>query len=408
MSIEAMNWARKIHVGDGMGKSLLRAIADYADEYGHCWPSLARLADDCDMSIDSVRRRMKLLEEIGVIVTFRAWMDEHGQRNADGRGRETSRDIRCLLDMVRTRETTEHDDDDVDQAGTPLANSKGPLATGEGSQQQGAGSQSARGGVALVPPPNEPPLNREDSPPNPPPGGSGPQTDEGKEPEHFRAFFTGCLGWRTMDEQRALQVFSALTVDEQARAAAASPAHAAECTRFKKRSKDAHKLLLEKFWTRYPDARLPEKPAERHWIASGDLDGLLVALRIADRGGPQLVDDAERGRGLWRSSPITPDLAAMATFAGQDPEAWPLIDADSHEFAAWRTRIREWTGFVVEPRKRWLEPYDPNVHGLSAMHPNFRMRRSAYGLPVPCHWPPRKDGTFCNDNGEVVGNERNV
>jgi DNA-binding Lrp family transcriptional regulator len=127
VSIEALNWARKIYVGDAYGKSVLRAIADYADEHGYCFPSLARLANDCDLSVDSVRRRIKLLEEHGIIVTFRCWVDETGKRNGEGRGRETSRDIRLRLVLVRTREMAEaasqtdaaDGDDDGAQGDTP-------------------------------------------------------------------------------------------------------------------------------------------------------------------------------------------------------------------------------------------------------------------------------------------------
>lgn len=400
MSIEAMNWARKIYVGDAMGKSLLRAIADYADEHGHCWPSLQRLADDCDMSIDSVRRRIKLLEEIGVVATFRAWMDEHGKRNSEGRGRETSRDIRLLLEVARTRDIVDEAAEETAESGeegeAPLANSKGPLAIGEGSQQLGAGSQSARGGVALVPP-LEPPL-KEDSPPSPPPGGVGSDPDR-EEPKLFTLFKASYPSSQAWDWTRVLPVFLALTAAEQERACAAALAYAPLVGKPKQPPpKRPDGWLRSRMFDNFPDAKLPDKPPEKVWICADRLHGLRVALRIADRPQPQLIDDPDHGLGLWRNGPIPFDLEALGVFAAQDPEAWQLIDRDSREFEAWRRRIRQWIGVEVEPRKRWLEPYDDSKHGLSASHPNFRMRRSAYGLPVPCRWPPKKDGTLYDDN----------
>ena len=48
----------------------------------------------------------------------------------------------------------------------------------------------------------------------------------------------------------------------------ASLLHAEECTKAKRRSKDAHKLIAERFWERYPNARLPEKPSAPARIAT--------------------------------------------------------------------------------------------------------------------------------------------
>ena len=98
MSIEALNWARKIYVGDSLAKALLRGIADYADENGHCFPSHARLSLDCEMSVATVKRRLAQLEDLDLLVTFRCWVDENGVRNREKRGRETSREIRLSLD----------------------------------------------------------------------------------------------------------------------------------------------------------------------------------------------------------------------------------------------------------------------------------------------------------------------
>ena len=97
MSIQASEWARCQCVGDAHAKSLLRAIADYAGEDGACFPSLGRLSRDCEFSEDTVRRKIKALEDGGYLMRIKSWMDEQGRRNIEGRGRETSHEIRLLL-----------------------------------------------------------------------------------------------------------------------------------------------------------------------------------------------------------------------------------------------------------------------------------------------------------------------
>ena len=42
---------------------LLMTIATYADEYGFCWPAQTTLARDAEMSVDTVQRQLKILEE---------------------------------------------------------------------------------------------------------------------------------------------------------------------------------------------------------------------------------------------------------------------------------------------------------------------------------------------------------
>ena len=396
-----MNWARRIYVGDAYGKSVLRAIADYADEFGHCWPSLARLAQDCDLSVDSVRRRLRTLEDIGLIVTFRTWLDDNGKRNQDGKGRETSREIRLLLDVLRTRDDLESGNDNGDDGEPPLADSKGGVAGGYPSQQQGRGSRGARGGVALVPPPYEPSLNRESSP-LPPPGEregniSDDLNEEQTEPEHFLEMWESYPGREVMVRSKALAVFVAMTPEERLHARHAAPQFAESLKKLGRKTRpNCEKWLRQRGWQEFPMPD-PAKPRlERKWISVGSSEyrALCAAATIAGHPLPARIEDRERGQGLWRMADVPPDLLALAIFDGAPVDNWQVLEAGSGQFAAWRDRLQQWTGRAIEPRRIFVEDHDPAIHDLPGSHPDFRLRKSVMGVRVPVPWPPRKDGTM--------------
>jgi len=77
MSIEALAWALKQTAGDSVGKLLLVTLANYADDNGRAWPSQAKLAVQCEISVDTVQRRLARLERRGLLKRER-------RRRADG------------------------------------------------------------------------------------------------------------------------------------------------------------------------------------------------------------------------------------------------------------------------------------------------------------------------------------
>jgi hypothetical protein len=118
-----------------------------------------------------------------------------------------------------------------------------------------------------------------------------------------------------------------------------------------------------------------------------------------------LVEDQQLGKGVWTRRPIEPDLIAMARLVGttrEQREAWELVEEGTPRFAAWRDRLQLWLGCEIKTERIWLESFDPNVHGLSAIHPNFKLRKSKSGFRVPASWPPRRDGTWSDDGGETA------
>lgn len=97
-SDEAHAWARSLPLSNPNGKTVLRALALYVNGEGCCFVGIDQLAEDTDLSADTVRRRLVWLEQVGAIVRLPQWLDENGRRNGEGRGKRTTDEIRLLLD----------------------------------------------------------------------------------------------------------------------------------------------------------------------------------------------------------------------------------------------------------------------------------------------------------------------
>ncbi|WP_410001761.1 helix-turn-helix domain-containing protein [Tardiphaga sp. 709] len=67
MSWQATNWATQLRVRSPIDKLCLLMLRNRADQDGVCWPSQARLADEGEMSADTVQRSLKRLEADGFI-----------------------------------------------------------------------------------------------------------------------------------------------------------------------------------------------------------------------------------------------------------------------------------------------------------------------------------------------------
>jgi len=69
MSWQGTAWAEKQKTGSPARKVLLLVLANYADEYGRCWPSQATLSEGTEQSIDTVQRQLRKLAADGHIST---------------------------------------------------------------------------------------------------------------------------------------------------------------------------------------------------------------------------------------------------------------------------------------------------------------------------------------------------
>ncbi|WP_315774879.1 MULTISPECIES: hypothetical protein [unclassified Bradyrhizobium] len=401
---EAHAWARSLDLKNPYAKGVLKSLSIYVNGEGRCFVGLDQLALDTDLSVDTVRRRMVWLEEIGAITRIPQWVDEHGRRNGDGRGKRTSDLIVLHLDR---------DADEIEARAWGVVESEVKSAVISPSRQQGLNHPPET--VSPLPALGQPShccdhLNSEpepESPPLPPSGGreAADALQEGEvEPEHFGAAWAGYPEHEAMRRDLALAEFRALVADDQKLCRAAVPDYAAQIRKLKWKPRAFHLWVRSGGFREFPNAKLPDErppPPERRLIQGEELAGFTVALRIAERRDPVLVADQQLGRGVWRTMPVQPDLLALSAFvddAGRD--GWEIVAEGSERFAAWRDRLKLWLGAEPKAERIWLEPHDPSVHGLSPMHPNFRVRKSINGFRVPRSFPPRRDGTWSPAAGE--------
>lgn len=67
LSIRAIAWAFDQRCPSPIAKLVLIKLADNANEDGICWPSQARIAEDCGLTRETVNRNLQLLTRAGFI-----------------------------------------------------------------------------------------------------------------------------------------------------------------------------------------------------------------------------------------------------------------------------------------------------------------------------------------------------
>src|SRR4051812_17517490 len=96
---EAHAWARNLRLNNPHAKLTLSMLTQYVDGDGYCFVSIPTLAEDTELSQQTVRNRLAWLEEIGAIARMPQWIDEYGRRKSDGPGKRTSDRIRLMIDV---------------------------------------------------------------------------------------------------------------------------------------------------------------------------------------------------------------------------------------------------------------------------------------------------------------------
>jgi hypothetical protein len=367
-SDEAHAWARNLTLHNPFAKSVLRAIALYTNDEGSCIAGLSTLAEDCDLSEDTVRKRLKFLEEVGAVVRLPNWLDDSGRRNSEGRGKRTTDDIRLLL---------EADADDIE------ARARGEIPSDDGAesdeisprQQQGLNADAEVGVSPLPAPPlavgqpsdsgkgltSEP---EPESPPEPPSGGT-----------------VDIEGWKEFQEDwsepilrqsMAQQVWQALTADERTQARQAARGYVAwrKTQRKPPNVLGAHLFLKERdAWARFAAYAPDVRSASGGGFDSDSVEGrAILAIYAVAKTRP-----FESRNRLIHAGEITPQVLAFAN-AGS-PSSWPLIED--------RQQIAAWSNFLSD-HVRGNRPQFVVTRGIGEAQ-----RR---GIEAPWPWPPSAEG----------------
>lgn len=385
---EAHAWARNLRLNNPFAKLVLSMLTLYVDGDGKCFVGIEALAEDTELSTDTVRKRLAWLESIGAIARFPQWVDASGRRNSEERGKRTTDEIRLLMasdpDIIERRA---HGEDCESSEGTKTTQDREPASVSPRSQQ-GLNPSGSEGQDSVSPRPalSQPSdsgkgtdssnLNTEpkDSPQSPPSGGiEGAGGETGSEPKwpHAETWAKVEAAWGDpiLHQQICRDLWTAFNDVERERFLRVIRGYLA--WRIQQRTIpnrcNLQKLMREiDAWAGYEKLAGPDPSLRTFYFESSeehramDVIGACVGLL-----GPEIkFDDIKGQRGFWRPKPLLPDQVAMAMFVDKPTDQWTSIERNTPPFFAWSQRYFDWFG------KR----YD-----------SFR---------VPCLFPPRKDGTF--------------
>jgi Helix-turn-helix domain len=367
-SDEAHAWARSLPLNNPNAKTVLRALALYVNGDGTCFVGIEQLAEDTDLSADTVRRRLVWLEQIGAIVRLPQWLDENGRRNGDGKGKRTSDEIRLLLaadiDEIERRalgEEVSETNQNLSTETTVISPSReqGLDAPPEPVSPQLAPRQPSQSCDHLISEP-EP----EESPQ--PPSGGAVALEGWKE-------FEDDWGEPILRQSIAQQVWAALKPDEREFARKAARGYAVWLKSQKRPPNrlSAHLFLRERaawegFAKRAPTASEVQNPGV--YATDSDEGRAIIALYAVARINPFA------GSAWVRYRPeITPQILA---FAEVNPNALWIED---------RKQIGAWSRFIAS-HVRANRPELIDKRGIGA---NMRS-----GIWAPHPWPPKVDGTW--------------
>jgi Helix-turn-helix domain len=160
-SDEALACARNLRLGNPQAKLILSMVTLYVDGEGCCFVSIPALAEDCEMSPDTVRRRLAWLESIGVITRTPQWIDAQGQRKSTGPGRRSSDLIELMIPGVSPSNQPGLDPSsgEISPSNVPVAESVSP-GSQQGSSPRLALRRPSHCGKGLISEP-EPEKNRQ-------------------------------------------------------------------------------------------------------------------------------------------------------------------------------------------------------------------------------------------------------
>lgn len=403
---EAHAWARNLRLGNPYAKSVIGFLCGYVNGDGTCFVGIEQLADDADLSMDTVRKRLAWLEQVGAVTRLPQWIDANGRRNGEGRGKRTSDEIRLMINV---------DPDEIERRAHGNVGDEFSVSTSDisPSHQQGLNpsQDSVSPTVALCQPSDsgkglisEPEPEQEDSP-LPPKGGEAQHSNEFEEKKWLHAqswaLFEEAYSEPIVRQSIARQVWSALTDDERALATRAAKGYVAYRRSQKKQLTPlgAHIFLRERdAWAKFADLAPAEQKAATPWRFVPEDSAEFRARQVLDVLYGQPPKEArrieEKGKGWMINGPDpSPELLALARFDPFDQSGWIELWHDNpehkHQLGAWRERVGELSSKSVDTGEF-----------KEVLGSRFPIKRR-FSL-VPCEWPPRKDGTLSTTGPPVA------
>ena len=274
-----MAWAWERKCGSPSGKLILMSLADFANQDGECFPSVALLAKLTEQSASTVRRRLQELESEGLIERREQYRD-NGSRTVDL--------IRLLMThqggdgggsgSVRRQKSV--DLGPVNLGGLALPECEGPPATGE---------QGALSAVTRPEPSSEP---SSESSPQPPGGGVDCGMEQDPEFDRFRERWGEHAkggSWR-----RALSAWRMLPASDRTDAVSRLARYLEDCRTRQRKVCHPRTYLAERRWESYAEASVRPKTPE---------DAIASAVHLARR--------------------------------AEDRTGWVFVPADSPDWQAW-------------------------------------------------------------------------
>lgn len=368
---EAHAWARNLKLGNPYAKLLLSMLTLYVNGEGSCFVSLPQLADDCEFAQETARKRLMWLESIGAITKLPQWIDAGGRRNAEGRGRRTTDEIRLMIHVdpeeiearARGEDPSDADpprgrgsDNDDEAAGPPVGLQQPPSCVG--------------GLESLEPEPEE-------SPPNPPPGGGRSPIDDQVEADLRK--LADAYPIPITDVRVTRQLLSAMTAEERHRVILGAKGYRAFIEGERKR--DKHRAV---------------KDAHR-WIRAGSHEGYVRQGQDSEAFAA-MVPIVE-GSDQWLAwtvyfrlcgAPGIPDFLATGSPGTRTmlrPSEWPPVGAGiDPNRSAWNHKAIEGTGSFAAWMRRLREV--PNAR-ISTRNEVQNGRHCAV-LMVPTEFPPSR------------------
>ena len=330
MSVQAITFVIGQHIPDAGAKLLAMVLANYVDHRtGLAWPTVEALADDTSQSVRTVQRKLRELEQLGLITILKGACPKTGRQRAN----------RYVMHLPGVAVPARGDRPGGAAAVVPArGDSLTPHLTPQGCQPDGEEGdtgdtpggdtavtplkESVRGTVTREAP--QPPVaggriepvsireNGATAPPEPPPPDPAPEAGAvGLFDQLVAAYPEGGRAWANLAAARAL--FDALPEAEQRQAIAAAAAYAAHCRR-----EAALKPKYLQNWLRaglFRNHRLAPAPAEppravRVFVAADTPDWSAWAEHHRRQGRPMptpVRSDVERREGWWFASPRPPE-----------------------------------------------------------------------------------------------------